>query len=55
VTQSILELLVKKANKGVEVKLLIDAFGSQGLEFSPAVLKALKDAGGENITFLCHC
>jgi len=52
VTQSILELLVKKANKGVEVKLLIDAFGSQGLEFSPAVLKALKDAGGEYHFFM---
>jgi cardiolipin synthase len=52
VTKEIVALLVKKAQEGVEVKLLIDAFGSQSLEFYPHLLKPLKDAGGEYHFFM---
>ncbi len=52
VTQKILDILIDKAARGVEVKLLIDAFGSQGLEFSPSFLKPLQRAGGEYHFFM---
>ena len=52
VTQTILDILVQKAKEGVEVKLLIDAFGSQSLEFNPHILKALRHAGGEYHFFM---
>ncbi len=52
VTQKIIDILVQKAEEGVEVKLLIDAFGSQSLEFSPSLLKPLQKAGGEYHFFM---
>jgi len=52
VTGKILDILVQKAKEGVEVKLLIDAFGSQSLEFFPHILKPLKKAGGEYHFFM---
>lgn len=52
VTEKILEILVQKAGMGVEVKLLIDAFGSQSLELNPRILAPLKSAGGEYHFFM---
>jgi cardiolipin synthase len=52
VTKEIISLLAKKAKEGVEVKLLIDALGSQSLEFHPYFLKPLKAAGGEYHFFM---
>ncbi len=52
VTKVILDILVKKAKEGVDVKLLIDAFGSQSLEFNESILKPLKKAGGEYHFFM---
>lgn len=52
VTRKIIEILTAKAAAGVEVKLLIDAFGSQSLEFRPGFLKSLEAAGGEYHFFM---
>ena len=52
VTKTILDILVKKAKEGLEVKLLIDAIGSQSLEFNQSILKPLKMAGGEYHFFM---
>ncbi len=52
VTQKIVDILVQKAEEGVEVKLLVDAFGSQRLEFFPSILKPLQKAGGEYHFFM---
>jgi cardiolipin synthase len=52
VTKEILNILVLKAKKGVKVKLLIDAIGSQKLEISHKNLQELKDAGGEYHFFM---
>lgn len=46
ITQKLLEILTKKAEEGVEVKLLFDSFGSLSLELFPKSLQALKSAGG---------
>lgn len=47
ITKSIIRVLAQKAREGVEVKLLIDAFGSRSLELFPHILKPLTEAGGE--------
>lgn len=47
VTKEILEELRKKAQSGVEVKLLIDSLGSWKLYFFQNSLKKLRDAGGK--------
>jgi len=52
VTKHLLDILVKKAKEGLEVKLLIDAFGSQLLEIFPQSLAGLKKAGGEYHFFM---
>jgi cardiolipin synthase len=52
ITKKLLEILIKKAKQGVEVKLLIDAFGSLSLELFPYSLKELKNAGGEYHFFM---
>jgi cardiolipin synthase len=52
VTKHILEILAQKAKEGLEVKLLIDAFGSQTLEIFPKSLALLKEAGGEYHFFM---
>ena len=52
VTKEILKILVLKAKRGVKVKLLIDAIGSQKLEISHKNLQVLKDAGGEYHFFM---
>jgi len=52
VTKEIIDVLVQKAKEGVEVKLLIDALGSQSLELFPHILTPLKKAGGEYHFFM---
>jgi len=52
ITKKLLEILIKKAKQGVEVKLLIDAFGSLSLELFPKTLKELKKAGGDYQFFM---
>ncbi len=52
VTEEILERLAKKAKEGLEVKLLIDAFGSFSLELYSAFLRPLKEVGGEYHFFM---
>ncbi len=52
VTKYILAILAQKAQEGLEVKLLIDAFGSQTLEIFPQSLRHLKEAGGEYHFFM---
>ncbi len=52
VTQKIVDILTQKAQNGVEVKLLIDAFGSQRLELFPSLLKPLQRAGGSYHFFM---
>jgi cardiolipin synthase len=52
VTKEILKILVLKAKRGVKVKLLIDAIGSQKLEISHENLQVLKDACGEYHFFM---
>ncbi len=47
VTAEILDILCQKAQKGVEVKLLIDSLGSFRLELFPKSLQRLRKAGGE--------
>ncbi len=49
VTKELLSILTQKAKEGIEVKLLMDSFGSFSLELFPKILKPLKSAGGE-----CH-
>ena len=51
-TKNIIKFLSKKAKNGVEVKLLIDAVGSQLLELNPSFLKELEKSGGEYIFFM---
>ena len=51
VTHQIIDLLVKKAQNGVDVKILIDSLGSARLEFAPGILKRLRSAGGEYYFF----
>jgi cardiolipin synthase len=46
-TQTILEALLKKANEGVKVRLLMDLVGSLSAYFNKKGFKALTDAGGE--------
>ncbi len=46
-TKSILEALIKKAQAGVEIKLLIDSLGSWKVYFSQHGLKKLRQAGGQ--------
>jgi len=46
-TKSILEALIKKAQTGVEIKLLIDSLGSWKVYFSQHGLKKLRQAGGQ--------
>lgn len=46
-TKSILEALIKKAQAGVEIKLLIDSLGSWKVYFSQYGLKKLRQAGGQ--------
>ncbi len=45
--QALLDKLTEKARQGVEVKLLLDAFGSWQAYLQPWHFKALKAAGGE--------
>ncbi len=52
ITQNILTLLSQKAKEGIEVKLLMDAFGSLSLELFPGSLQAFKNAGGEYCFFM---
>ncbi len=51
-TKNIVEILIKKAKEGVEVKLLIDSIGSFKLELNPDILKPLKEAGGDFVFFM---
>ena len=52
VTKEIVDILAKKAQEGVEVKLLIDAIGSQSLELNPSFLESIQKAGGEYQFFM---
>jgi cardiolipin synthase len=45
VTKNIFEQLIRKAEEGVEVRMLIDSIGSWALYFSSYKLKALKKSG----------
>jgi cardiolipin synthase A/B len=45
VTQGLFDLLIQKAHAGVDVRILIDAFGSAGLYLWQFPLKRLKDQG----------
>lgn len=49
--KEILEALIKKARQGVEVRLLLDAFGSFSLYLKPKPLKQLTEAGGHYAFF----
>ncbi len=51
VTHEIIDILTQKAVQGVDVKLLIDSLGSARLEFSPGILRKLREAGGEYYFF----
>jgi cardiolipin synthase len=46
-TQKILEALTKRANEGIQVKLLLDVVGSLGSYIWQKHFQALRDAGGE--------
>ena len=46
-TQKILEALTKKANEGIQVRLLLDVVGSLGSYIWQKNFQALRDAGGE--------
>lgn len=46
-TQSILDALSTQAERGVDVRLLIDALGSWQLYFRPSALRRLRAAGGD--------
>jgi len=46
-TKVIVEALVKKAQEGVKVRLLLDLVGSLGLYWNQKGFKSLRDAGGE--------
>ncbi|OIO58641.1 MAG: cardiolipin synthase [Verrucomicrobia bacterium CG_4_10_14_3_um_filter_43_23] len=48
--QKILELLIQKTKEGVDVKLLVDAFGSLGS--AGKFLQPLRDAGGQAVRFM---
>ena len=50
--KEIISHIANRAKDGVEVKLLIDAVGSQSLELNPKILKPLKEAGGEYKFFM---
>jgi cardiolipin synthase len=52
VTKHILKILTQKAKEGLEVKLLIDAFGSQILEIFPQSLVRFQEAGGRYHFFM---
>lgn len=45
VTQEFFDLFIQKAQAGVRVRILIDAFGSAGLYLWPVPLRRLKNAG----------
>jgi cardiolipin synthase len=45
--EAILQALIKKAQQGVQVRLLLDAIGSFSLHLNPSPLKPLRHAGGE--------
>ena len=47
VTEKIFDVLIEKANEGVKVRLIIDAFGSYPVYFWQRGLKKLKSAGVE--------
>lgn len=49
--KAILDALIKKAQAGVEVRLLIDSLGSLNLYLRPKKLKPLLDAGGKYAFF----
>jgi len=46
-TQKILQVLTRKAQEGVRVRLLLDVVGSIGVYFHQSIFKALRKAGGE--------
>ncbi len=52
VTSELFDLLIEKSNNGVNVRILIDAFGSVGLYLWQAPLKRLKEAGIEFSFFM---
>jgi cardiolipin synthase len=45
VTRELFDLLIQKADAGVNVRILVDAFGSAGLYLWPFPLRQLKEAG----------
>jgi len=51
-TEAILEALTKKAQEGVQVRLLFDLVGSMGAYFNQRRFKALRNAGGEVAFFV---